>query len=61
MNEILKSAGEGVKEGLREAPREFVVPFTLFWRGVKNVSRVLNTALAEARASAHDGATRLHK
>jgi hypothetical protein len=61
MKEILKSAGEGVMDGLREAPREFIVPFILFWRGMRFVSRQIDMALAEARESAHSTTKRQHK
>jgi hypothetical protein len=53
MKEIFRSAGEGVMDGLREAPREFIVPFVLFWRAVKSGLRLIDDALEEARKSAH--------
>ncbi|GLQ50056.1 hypothetical protein ACFFJT_06805 [Dyella flava] len=61
MKEIIKSAGEGVMDGLREAPREFVVPFILLWRGIKSGFHLIDSALAEARDSAHSTARRSRK
>lgn len=61
MGEIFKNVGEGVMDGLREAPREFIVPFVLFWRGVRYGLHLIDTALAEARESAHSTARRPQK
>ena len=50
MNEIIKYGASRFMKGLREAPREFLIPAIVAWRGVKFVFDKVDTAMNETRS-----------
>lgn len=49
MNEIIKIGLNRFVKGVREAPREFLVPAVVVWRGVKFIFDQVDTAMGETR------------